>query len=422
MRARLAAALRRYRHRDRIHEGEDEGFTLIETLVTLVIISVIVPIVLALVTNLFQQSQNVHDTMTGVQQDQTAGQALMQYLHAAIVILPGSNATTLNASILAGVNSSGTAQTATLQAVLHNSGNPALDATFTTSLTPDGGVTTSIGTYDAVNSSAVFTYFYNNYSTTPVGLSSTTAPTNAQLSEIVAVAVDVTFLAGPHTPKYGFHAVRASNFQTTIYLQNAAGAPAPTSSISVTASGTIAVGSPLALTATVSPVPDGGNVTFSVSQGATVLSVCTAPVDVNTTTGTASCSFTPGSGGTYSVSASFSGTSDFQPSTSAVDSIVVPFATSITAVVTKPVSGTLTITATVSPSAATGQVSFTLQQSGSCGFGGCTTYSGSTTLSSGTAVFSKSGLNSGKVYNVTASYGGNSTYAASGPWTGTGTP
>ena len=56
--------------------------------------------------------------MTGVQQDQTAGQALMQYLHAAIVILPGSNATTLNASILAGVNSSGTAQTATLQAVL----------------------------------------------------------------------------------------------------------------------------------------------------------------------------------------------------------------------------------------------------------------------------------------------------------------
>ena len=238
MRAHLAAALRRYRHRDRIREGEDEGFTLIETLVTLVIISVIVPIVLALVTNLFQQSQNVHDTMTGVQQDQTAGQALMQYLHAAIVILPGSNATTLNASILAGVNSSGTAQTATLQAVLHNSGNPTLDATFTTSLTPDGGVTTSIGTYDAVNSSAVFTYFYNNYSTTPVGLASTTAPTNAQLSEIVAVAVDVTFLAGPHVPTYGFHAVRASNFQTTIYLQNAAGAPAPTSSISVTASGT----------------------------------------------------------------------------------------------------------------------------------------------------------------------------------------
>ena len=57
MRARLAAALRRYRHRDRIHEGEDEGFTLIETLVTLVIISVIVPIVLALVTNLSSRAR-----------------------------------------------------------------------------------------------------------------------------------------------------------------------------------------------------------------------------------------------------------------------------------------------------------------------------------------------------------------------------
>ena len=165
----------------------------------------------------------------------------------------------------------------------------------------------------------MFTYYYNNYSTTPVSLASTTTPTNAQLAEIVAVGINVTFLAGPHKPVYGFHAVHASNFQTTIYLQNAAGAPAPTSATTITAPTSAVVGSPLTLTATVSPVPDGGTVTFTVTYGGSPLSVCTAPVDVSTTTGTATCTFTPGSGGTYDVTASFSGTSDFQPSTSACD-------------------------------------------------------------------------------------------------------
>ena len=95
------------------------------------------------------------------------------------------------------------------------------------------------------------------------------------------------FLAGPHKPVYGFHAVHASDFQTTIYLQNAAGAPAPTSATTITLPGTIAVNSPLTLTATVNPVPDGGTVTFTVTFGGIPLSVCTAPVDVSTTTGTA---------------------------------------------------------------------------------------------------------------------------------------
>ena len=63
---------------------------------------------------------------------------------------------------------------------------------------PTAGLRGRLNDYDAVNSSTVFTYYYNNYSVTPVVLASTTTPTNAQLSEIVAVAVDVTFLAGPH--------------------------------------------------------------------------------------------------------------------------------------------------------------------------------------------------------------------------------
>jgi hypothetical protein len=402
--------------------GEEDGLTIVETLVSLVIVSVVIPVALLLVTNIFQQSQNVHDTILGVQQDQTAGQALLQYLHAAIVVLPGSNATTLNASLLAGVNSSGT-QTATLNAVFTNSANPKVDATLIMSLTPDGGRKSSIGTYDAVNSPTVFTYWYNNYSTTPVSLASTTTPTNTHLSEIVAVSVNVSFLAGPHKPVYGFHAVHASDFQTTIYLQNAAGAPAPTSATTVAPTGTIAVNSPLTLTATVTPVPDGGNVTFVITYGGSALSVCTAPVDVNTTTGIATCTFTPGSGGTYDVTASFSGTSDFQPSTSAVIPIVVPLATTttISSIVTSTSHGTDTIavTATVSPAGVTGQVEFTLQV---CKISGqCTNYGSPSTLSGNSATWSQNALSRGASYTVYATYEGNSTYSASTSGTSTGT-
>ena len=101
------------------------------------------------------------------------------------------------------------------------------------------------------------------------------------------MSINVSFLAGPHKPVYGFHAVHASDFQTTIYLQNAAGAPAPTSATTIT---------PPAdhrgqLTAHVDSDGQPGSrrrhVTFTVTYGGSPLSVCTAPVDVNTTTGTA---------------------------------------------------------------------------------------------------------------------------------------
>jgi hypothetical protein len=418
-------ALARRLEQARAQRGGDEGVTIVEMLVTLLILSAIIPVALLLITNIFQQSQNVHDTMLGVQQDQTAGQSLLQYLHATIVVLPGSNATTLNASILAGVNSSGTLigtpHTATLNAVFTNSANPKFDATLTTSLTPDGSTrTSSIGTYDAINSSTVFTYYYNNV---PNGLTSTTTPTSAQLAEIVAVNINVTFLAGPHKPVYGFHAVHASNFQTTVYLQNAAGAPAPTSSTAITPPTNPAVGSPATLTATVSPIPDGGNITWTISYGGSALSVCTAPVDVDVTNGTAPCTFTPTSGGTYSVTASFSGTSDFQPSTGTA-SIVVPLSTTTSISESTSKSGnqdTMTVTATVSPSAATGPVEFTLQVCTTGFFGSCKNYNGAVNLSGGTAIWTQSGLKTGGTYTVSAAYQGNSTYSGSTSQTLNGT-
>src|ERR1700693_5702206 len=54
-------------------QGQDEGFTLIETLVSMVILTIIIGLLLGFITNIAQQSTNVRDTMFGVRQDQIAG-------------------------------------------------------------------------------------------------------------------------------------------------------------------------------------------------------------------------------------------------------------------------------------------------------------------------------------------------------------
>ncbi len=405
--------------------------------------SIIIGLVLGFVTNLFQQSINVRDTMAGVQQDQTAGEGLLQYLHGAIVILPGSNATTLDASILDGVTSS-VPQTATFQAELIAPTGPNLDATFQTSIAPNGGycpippatpnpACRSINDYDVVNSTTVFTYYYvapagSTTTTTsgtcpaPAGFASTTAPTGAQLSEIVAVCIDVTFLAGPQKPTEGFQADLPTTFETTIYLQNASGAPAPTSQVAVLATGTKQIGSPLTLTAKVSPTPNGGSVTFTVTQGSNTY--CTSAVSVSTTDGTAACTFTPPVGGTYEVSAtfsgSFSGSSVFQASTSPQLAVVIPIKTYTNVGVTGGTSGQLSITATVTAqdlSTPIGSVGFTLT-GGSCHLGCTTTVP---LNSSGQALWTPTGL-SNTSYSVTASFSDSTGTYAPSSGTGTGTP
>jgi len=143
---------------------------------------------------------------------------------------------------------------------------------------------------------------------------------------------------------------------------------------------------------------------------------------VNTTDGTAPCTFTPGASGTYNVTATFSGTANFQGSTSPVTAIVVSSGTTTTISVSATRSGgqdTVTITATVLPSAATGTVAFTLQVCIFTFF--CTTYNGSATLSGGTATWSQGSLFSGSTYSASAIYQGNSSYSASDSATSTGT-
>lgn len=412
------------RHRAGAQRRDDNGFTLIEMLVAAGVVAIIVPVILLAVVSLVRGSSNVHNTMTGVQQDEVAGDALLQYLHGATVILPGSNATTLMASILLGVNSTYTAQTATLEATLQNSSNPNVDGHFVTSLTPLGGQTTNVGTFDALNSPSVFDYYYNNPSTG--GISDTSTPTNSELSEIVAVSMEVKFLAGPHVPAPGYQSVRTTNFDTTIYLQNAAGSPAPSTTITVTPPSNPQLSSSQTVLATVSPVPDGGTISFSVTLGGAPLSVCTSPVAVNTSNGEATCVFTPNSSGTYSVTATYSGTSDFQPSTSSATTFIVPYST-VTAVSASGSSSgsgtntkcTITATATVTSSGGTpnGTVNFSVT-------GGNHTYNqnGVSLNSSGVGSYTFTGITTGgshgatcanTTYSVTANYPGNATYSAS---------
>lgn len=405
---------------------DEDGFTIVEMVVAMLVLSVISVLSFAFITNILQQATNVRDTMQGVQQDQTAGEGMLQYLHAATDVLSGSNANTLNVSLLAGVVS-GQPGSDTFTAQLTNSASPKLDAVFSTTITQCPISATSCGTprtvddFDAVNSNTVFTYYYNNYSGNTATLASTTAPTTAQLSEIVAVGVDVTFLAGPHVPTVGFQAVRASTFDTTFYLQNASGNPAPTTTTTISESPAgPTVGTSVTLTATVASngsSVDGGFVTFTVATGGSNLSVCTSEEIVDTSTGQATCTFTPEATGSYSVSGAFTGTNDYQPSNGSTSfNVLQTSTTTLTASATHNSGNNWTInaTATVNPSTATGTVEFAVTCTGNIQ-SGCS--GGSSTLSSGSAGFSTavtiSGYGPTPTYQVTATYEGDTTHGSS---------
>lgn len=401
---------------------------------TMMIVVTAVPIALTTIRALVRQSADVQGTIAGVQQDQTASSALLQYLHGATTILAGSNATTLDASVLFGV-SSGVPQTASLQSVLHDSSSPAGDAVLETTITTSSGRSFSVTSNYAVNSDHVFTYYYNDPSSSttapadgsPAGLASTTAPTTSELSEIVAVQIAATFLSGPHTSLAGDSTLRASNFDTTVYLQNSSGAPAPASTTSLAFSGGTSVGSTVTVTATVSPVPDGGTVTFSSFYEGSPTSICSGVVAVSTSTGEASCSFTPSAVGTYGFEASFSGTSHFQPSSAALSSIaaVSPSATAVSATGGGS-RGTLVVDATFTASpiggaAPTGTATVVVRETSRCWWRCSSALSQAGALSPSTSnpattaalSLTFTGLVSGATYSVTVTYGGDGNYAGS---------
>ena len=170
----------------------------------------------------------------------------------------------------------------------------------------------------------------------------------------------------------------------------------------VTPSATSAVsGTSIKLTATVSPSSATGTITFY--DGSTSLGTATL------SSGAASISTSTLSVGTHSITASYGGSSSYDSSTSSAVTVTITSAsttattTTLSTTLTSATYGTaVTFTAEVSPSAATGSVTF---------YDG-TTSLGAVTLSSGSASVSTSALAVG-THTITATYGGSSTYTSS---------
>jgi subtilisin family serine protease len=148
---------------------------------------------------------------------------------------------------------------------------------------------------------------------------------------------------------------------------------------------------PVTFTAAVSPAAATGPVTFF--DGETVLGT------VNLSSGSASLPLSTLTAGTHSVTAMYYGSNNHQASESGAVPVTVNQATSMTSLASSPnpsiFGQSVTLTATVSPSAATGTVTF-YDGTGQLGTG---------TLSGGRAAFSTSGLTTGD-HTITATYGG----------------
>jgi hypothetical protein len=158
-----------------------------------------------------------------------------------------------------------------------------------------------------------------------------------------------------------------------------------------------ASGVTVTFTATVSPSAATGTVTFK--DGSTTLGTGTL------SSGIATFSTSTLALGSHSITASYGGDTNDNTSTSSTLTQKVEQPSSITVSSSTnpaPVSATVTFTAVVTPSAATGTVTF-MDGSTSLGTG---------SLSAGIAAFSTSGLAAGS-HSITAVYGGSSTYVGS---------
>lgn len=160
---------------------------------------------------------------------------------------------------------------------------------------------------------------------------------------------------------------------------------------------TVSVGQYVTLTATVSPTAATGTVTFK--DGAT--SIGTG----NVVSGKATLYTAISTGGAHSMTAVYNGSSSYNISTSAAVTITAtaPTLISLSSSSLSPTAGqAVTLTATVSPAAATGNVTF---KDG-------TTVLGTSALSAGVAILKPSFSTAG-THALTAVYAGNTTYRTS---------
>jgi hypothetical protein len=167
-------------------------------------------------------------------------------------------------------------------------------------------------------------------------------------------------------------------------------------------------GTAFTLTATVSPVPTGGSVTFS--NGGTAIAACTS-VGVDTSTGKATCSQTYATSGSNSITAAYSGVSDYTTSTSATFTQSIVGATTTTVVSsdqsTSGIGRNVTFTATVTPIPDGGTMNFT--DNGST-ISGCVASVVSTTSGEATCQGAYPAVG---IHDIVAIYSGVADYSAS---------
>ena len=177
------------------------------------------------------------------------------------------------------------------------------------------------------------------------------------------------------------------------------------------------VGQQVTYTATVSPIPDGGTVTFN-DGGHAITCANSGGQAVSTVTGQATCqeTFTTTAGNPHSITASYSGDSDYAPSPSGATSLTVGKATTTTGASVSPLSPTfgsaVTYAASVTSSGGTptGTVAFTFGSTTLCSTGALS--NGSGTCSATTAPVGSD--------TITATYSGDSNFQdqqAPRPWT-----
>lgn len=233
----------------------DGGFTLIELTVTMAVLLVVTSITFGMIVGIEQQNENVQATIGGARQSQIAGTALVQYLRAAVQIAgsppvvngtpqtvntPAStaNATSTNLGVVTytGNPSNGASPTLVPVYATYTAGGVTSQQLGTGKLTVVFGYGTStetVKTFDVLAPAAnapIFTYY--EYTPPPYGtsnpqgslqaLSSGALSQTSCLANIVAIGIDVSFLAGPGVlPTRGYAADVATTLDTTVFLHNA---------------------------------------------------------------------------------------------------------------------------------------------------------------------------------------------------------
>ena len=205
-----------------------------------------------------------------------------------------------------------------------------------------------------------------------------------------------TLSAGSHSITAAYAGDSNYNSSTSSTLTQTVNKANTTTTVS-SSSNPSAYGSSVTFTATVTPSSATGTVTFK--DGSTTLGTGTV------SGGTATYSTSALAVGSHSIKATYGGDSNDNTSTSATLTQAVLQASSVALTSSanpSPYGAVLTFIATVTPSAATGTVTF---------YDGITAL-GSGTISGGIATYATSTLTVGS-HSITAVYGGSSTYASS---------